>query len=120
MSLFSKKTVLDNSKVVALNQLSGENYKGQREFDLIVKVISMIKKRENICEIRMLDNSDEIWYAEVFQPKFRWLRSGQLVKVKAANVVDQEKQMLELKWASNILTIPNNFYITRQMKADEK
>ena len=71
---------------------------------------------------RMVDESNEIWFTQVFQPKYKWVREGQYVRVKGASVVGQEKEskVLTLRWASNILSIPPGSKITHLMSINEK
>jgi hypothetical protein len=60
---------LDTSKVIPLKELEklhSEDMK-YREVDLIVKICSIFKLKEgSMIEIRMVDESNEIWFAHVF------------------------------------------------------
>jgi hypothetical protein len=44
---------------------------------LIVKVVQIIRRQDHqMSEVRVLDESNEIWYTEIFNRKFKWLREG--------------------------------------------
>lgn len=73
---------IDTSKITLLSEVAKTEY---FEYDLIVRVLHIFKKDENKSEVSFIDMSQEIWYAEVYQNKFRWLREGQVVKVKGAS-----------------------------------
>lgn len=46
------------------------------EYDLIVKVLHIFKKSDRTNEVSFIDESLQIWYAEVYPGKFKWLREG--------------------------------------------
>ena len=73
---------IDTSKITLLSEVAKTEY---FEYDLIVRVLHIFKKDENKSEVSFIDMSKEIWYAEVYPNKFRWLREGQVVKVKGAS-----------------------------------
>ena len=73
---------IDTSKITLLSEVAKTEY---FEYDLIVRVLHIFKKDENKSEVSFIDMSQEIWYAEVYPSKFRWLREGQVVKVKGAS-----------------------------------
>ena len=60
---------------------------------MIVKIVQIIRRQDHqTSEVRVLDESNEIWFTEIFNRKFKWLREGQYVKIKSASVYDQEKE----------------------------
>ena len=73
---------IDTPKITLLSEVAKTEY---FEYDMIVKVLHIFKKDENKSEVSFIDMSQEIWYAEVYPNKFRWLREGQVVKVKGAS-----------------------------------
>lgn len=73
---------IDTSKITLLSEVAKTEY---FEYDLIVRVLHIFKKDENKSEVSFIDMSQEIWNAEVYPNKFRWLREGQVVKVKGAS-----------------------------------
>lgn len=59
-----------------LEKLHSAERKGH-EVDLIVKVVQIIRGQDHqMSEVRVLDESNEIWYTEIFNRKFKWLREG--------------------------------------------
>ena len=75
-----------------LEKLHTADRKGH-EVDLIVKVVQIIRRQDQqTSDVRVLDESNEIWFTEIFNRKFKWLREGQYVKIKSASVYDQEKE----------------------------
>jgi hypothetical protein len=75
-----------------LEKLHAPERKGH-EVNLIVKIVQIIRRQDHqTSEVRVLDESNEIWFTEIFNRKFKWLREGQYVKIKSASVYDQEKE----------------------------
>lgn len=77
---------------------------------------------EKMSEVRVLDESNEVWFTEIYMKKFKWLREGQVVMIKNAFVNDQQlgSKQLSLSYSSNILTMPSDSKIAREMTMDEK
>lgn len=42
----------------------------------------MFKLDAYTSEIRVIDDSNEIWHAQVLNQKFKWLREGQYVRIR--------------------------------------
>ncbi len=72
-------------------------------------------------EVRVIDESNEIWFTEVYPSKFKWLREGQIVKIKNASLYDQVKatQKFSLRYSSNILTIPSESQTVKMMNTKD-
>lgn len=84
------------------------------EYDLIVRVLHIFKKEdEPKSEVTFIDQSEQIWQAEVYTGKYRWLREGQVVKVKGASKFRQAdgSRKLFMKFSTNILTIPSDMKV---------
>jgi hypothetical protein len=94
---------LDTSKITLLSDIGKTDY---YEYDLIVRVLHIFKKEDSKSEVSFIDMSGDICYAEVYPNKFRWLREGQVVKVKGASKFKQSEGNLLIKYSTNILTIP--------------
>jgi hypothetical protein len=94
---------LDTSKITLLSDVAMTDY---YEYDLIVRVLHIFKKEDSKSEVSFIDMSGDICYAEVYPNKFRWLREGQVVKVKGASKFKQSEGNLLIKYSTNILTIP--------------
>jgi hypothetical protein len=85
------------------------------EYDLIVRVLHIFKKDESRSEVSFMDMSGDIGYAEVYTNKFRWLREGQVVKIKGASKFKQTEGNLLIKYSTNILTIPSDMKIAEEL-----
>jgi hypothetical protein len=85
------------------------------EYDLIVRVLHIFKKDESRSEVSFMDMSGDIGYAEVYTNKFRWLREGQVVKIKGASKFKQAEGNLLIKYSTNILTIPSDMKIAEEL-----
>ena len=85
------------------------------EYDLIVRVLHIFKKDESSSEVSFMDMSGDIGYAEVYTNKFRWLREGQVVKIKGASKFKQTEGNLLIKYSTNILTIPSDMKIAEEL-----
>ena len=44
---------------------------------MIVKVVQIIRSQDyQMSWVRVLDESNEIWFTEIYNRKFKWLREG--------------------------------------------
>jgi hypothetical protein len=78
-------------------------------------VLHIFKKDDSKSEVSFIDMSGDICYAEVYPNKFRWLREGQVVKVKGASKFKQSEGNLLIKYSTNILTIPSEMKIAEDL-----
>jgi len=78
---FTKHPVLSSKYITKLGDAahfgakredSGKYY----DFDLQVKVAQLFKLDEYSSEIRVIDESNQIWFCQVLNLKYRWLREG--------------------------------------------
>ena len=103
---------LDTSKITLLSDVPKTEY---FEYDLIVRVLHIFKKDDSRSEVSFIDMTGEIGYAEVYTNKFRWLREGQVVKIKGASKFKQTEGNLLIKYSTNILTIPAEMKIAEEL-----
>jgi len=103
---------IDTSKITLLSDVAKTEY---FEYDLIVRVLHMFKKEESRSEVSFIDMSGEIGYTEVYTNKFKWLREGQVVKIKGASKYKQTEGNLLIKYSTNILTIPAEMKIAEEL-----
>jgi len=85
--------------------------------DLIVKIAQIHRIDDKMSEIRVLDESDVMWFTQIFTNKFKWLREGQTVKIKNAyvNQTIHRTRFFSMSYASNILTLPCDSKLPRSM-----
>lgn len=71
-----------------------------------------------MSEIRVVDESNEVWCTQIYTSKYKWLREGQLVKIRGVNRNERELASKEfcLRFASNIITIPSESQLERALK----
>lgn len=80
-------------------------------------MLHIFQKTDRTNEVSFIDQSLQIWYAEIYPGKFKWLREGQFVKVKGASKYKQvDPYTLGLKFSSNILTLPSDSKIVESLK----
>lgn len=121
MKSFNYNLMIDNEsgrgikKLADLNKLH-EKGKMSYDVDLIVRVLQIFKLNDQKNELRVIDDSNEVWFTEVYISRFRWLKEGQYVKIKTANVYEHGPRFFSLRFASNILSLPFNCQIARTMK----
>lgn len=56
------------------------------DFDLQVKVVQLFKLDDYSSELRVIDCSNEIWHCQVLNLKYRFLREGQYIRIRAATL----------------------------------
>lgn len=68
-------------------------------------------------ELRVIDESNEIWFVQVHNLKYMWLREGQFVRIRSATLEHHEKytRTFGLKPYSNILSMPYPSHIAKEM-----
>lgn len=78
----------------------------------------MFKLDDYSSEIRVIDDSGEIWFSQVYNMKFRWLREGQYVRIRSATLEHHDKyeRTFGLKTQSNILSLPYPSVLAKNMK----
>lgn len=117
---FMKQSVIDTSRrVVQTRDLQNYHEEGKAEydFDMIVKISKIQRVDEKTSEISVKDNEETTWTTAVSTFKFRWLREGQVVKIKHASLVGTEKDShhFVLKSMSNILSLPKGCKVQQDM-----
>lgn len=46
------------------------------DFDLQVRICQLFKIDDYSSELRVIDESNEVWFCQVLNMKYRWLREG--------------------------------------------
>jgi hypothetical protein len=82
-----------------------------------VKVVQLFKIDDYSSEMRVIDDSNEIWFCQVLNMKYRWLREGQFIRIRSANLEHYSKyeRTFGLKPYSNILSLPYPSLSVRKM-----
>lgn len=91
------------------------------DFDLQVKIIQMFRVDDYQSEIRVIDESGEIWHSSVYNVKYRSIKEGQYVRIRAASLVNHKgyPKTFGMRPYSNILTLPYPCKSAQQMMFDE-
>lgn len=56
------------------------------DFDLQVRVVQVFKLDDYSSEIRVIDDSNQIWFCQLLNLKYRWVREGQVVRIRSATL----------------------------------
>lgn len=111
---FAKHPVLSERYITKLKDVT--EHGGKREngkyydFDLQVRVVQLFKVDDYSSELRVIDDSNQIWHCHVHHMKYRFLREGQYVRIRSATLEHHSKcadgRSFGLKNHSNILSLP--------------
>lgn len=81
----------------------------------------MFKLDQYTSEIRVIDNSNEIWHAQILNSKYKWLREGSYVRIRQATLQNHKnyKRVFGLKSHTNIMSLPYPCKLAQEMLFDE-
>ncbi len=97
------------TKLAKIPEIGGIRDNGRYfDFDLVVKIIQIFRVDKYTTEIRVVDDSGEMWFGQVFTAKYRKLREGQYVRIRSACLEHHDKyeRTFGVKAHSNILILP--------------
>jgi hypothetical protein len=71
--------------------------------------------------MRVIDESGEIWHSSVFNVKYRTIKQGQYVRIRAASLSNHQgyEKTFGMRPYSNILTLPYPCKLAEDMMFDE-
>lgn len=71
--------------------------------------------------MRVIDDSGEIWHTSVYNVKYRSIKQGQYVKIRAASLANHQgySKTFGMRPYSNILSLPYPCKLAEQMMFDE-
>jgi hypothetical protein len=127
---FMEKDVLSSQYIVPLDKVAEygaavEYDKGKfkfNDFDLQVKVVQLFKIDKYQSEMRVIDQTNQIWHVNTFNRKYQTLRQGQYVRIRAGTLVNHSKgyeRTFGLRPYSNILALPFPCKLAEDMIFDE-
>lgn len=72
-------------------------------------------------EIRVIDESGEIWHSSVFNVKYRTIQQGSYIRIRAASLASHSgyTRTFGMRPYSNILTLPYPCKLAENMMFDE-
>jgi hypothetical protein len=87
---------------MALNKAS----KATKDFDVVAKILQVFELDEYTNELKLRDQSGEVYYTLALKLKFPHLKAGAVVKIRSAthDITAQNKNVLVLQHYSNIMT----------------
>lgn len=105
-AFFAQNEVLASSTYIALNKAS----KQDKDFDVVAKILQVFELDEYTNELKLRDQSGEVYYTLALKLKFPHLRAGSVVKIRSATHDDTSvnKNVLVLQHYSNIMTFINS------------
>ncbi len=91
------------------------------DFDLICKIIQILRIDEYSTELRLLDDSGEVWFCQGSFNKFRCLWEGAYVRIRSANLESHHKieKTFGMKPHSNILILPYPCKLAQEINLEE-
>lgn len=95
------------------------------DFDSVAKILHVHELDEYTNELKLKDASNTVYYTLTLKLKFPNLHSGDIVRIRSATVDETatHKKVLILAPFSNILTLPSNSKLAKDLKgkiSDEK
>ena len=126
---FQSKPVLSNQFITKLARVplvgmpAPETPHKFADFDIQVKVIQLFMIDQYKSEMRVIDDSNELWHCQIYNNKYRWLREGQYVRIRGCTLYNFANKGYEktfgLRSYSNILSLPYPSYLAQEMMFDE-
>ena len=79
--LFDKSPVITSQYITQLSDVPNVGAKNNERdyfpnFDLQVKIIQLFKIDEYSTQIRVIDSSNEIWFCQILNMQYQWLKEG--------------------------------------------
>ena len=87
-----------------------------------VKVVQLFKIDQHQSEMRVMDQSGEFWHVNTYNRKYKNLRQGQYIRIRAGTLVNHHKgydKTFGLRAYSNILVLPYPCKLADDMVFDE-
>ena len=125
---FAKHKTLTEKYITPLNELSVAGARKENDkyydVDLQVKVCQVFKLDDYSSEIRVVDGGNQVWYCNILNLKYRYIKEGQFIRIRCATLEHHEKynegRSFGLKAYSNILSLPHPCALAKDMGVDEK
>ena len=118
---FNQYRMLSNHFITELSHISSiQADETQFNFDLEVKVLEIFNLDEFQSELRVIDQSGEIWHSQIHNRKFKNLKAGAFVRVRQATIQNHKgyKRVFGMKPQTNIMVLPEPSMIAKDMQLD--
>lgn len=128
---FEKQSVLSTKYLYTLSDIpsrsivtkeeNGKKKTNYNDFDLQCKIVQLFQVDDFVSEMRVIDDSGEIWHLQVHLNKFRFLKEGLYVRIRGGTLLHHEKchRMFGLRPYSNIINLPYPCKLAQDMMFDE-
>lgn len=105
-AFFAQNNVIADNTYTALNKAA----KATKDIDVVAKVLQVFELDEYTNELKLRDQSGEVYYTLALKLKFPHLRTGSVIKIRSATHDDTaaNKKVLVLQHYSNIMTFINS------------
>jgi len=102
---FASSNVISDAQTTELKKASKE----KKDFDIVAKVLQVFLLDEYTNELKLKDNSGEVFYTLALKIKFPHVRQGSVVRIRSCTYDDTSlnKKVLVLQHYSNIMTFIN-------------
>eukprot|EP00347_Sterkiella_histriomuscorum_P003620 403363589 len=122
---FAKNHILSSKYITPLADIPQKGGKQPEngkyyDFDLQVRVVQVFRLDDYSSEMRVVDDSNQIWFCQILNLKYRWVREGQVLRIRSATLEHHDKydKVFGLKNYSNILSLPYPSLLAKEMKYD--
>jgi len=112
---FAQYNVISQDMYVPLNKAQAQ--KG--DFDVLAKILQVFELDEYTNELKLKDQSGQVFYTLALKLKFPHLRAGEVVRIRSATYDETsvQKKVLLLSHYSNIVTFVSTSKIAKELKA---
>jgi hypothetical protein len=117
----SQYNVITSDMVQPLSKAQSQ----KNDFDVVAKILQIFELDEYTNELKLKDQSGQVFYTLALKLKFPHLRAGEVVRIRSATYDDTatQKKVLLLSHYSNILTFVSASKLAKEVKSkvsDEK
>lgn len=117
----SQYNVITSDMVQPLNKAQNQHH----DFDVVAKILQIFELDEYTNELKLKDQSGQVFYTLALKLKFPHLRQGDVVRIRSATYDETatQKKVLLLSHYSNILTFVSASKLAKEVKSkvqDEK
>jgi hypothetical protein len=112
---FQQYNVISSDMFVPLNK--AQSQKG--DFDVVAKILQVFELDEYTNELKLRDQSGQVFYTLALKLKFPHLRAGEVVRIRSATYdeTSTQKKVLLLSHYSNIVTFVSASKLAKEVKA---
>lgn len=88
------------------------------DFDVLAKILQVFELDEYTNELKLKDQSGQVFYTLALKLKFPHLRSGEAVRIRSATYDETsvQKKVLLLSHYSNIVTFVSSSKVAKELK----